>query len=68
MEKTGGINWRMEIFSESKDTFNRLLTNLIRIPTFKFRKYGLKRITSTNEVSFNCNEWTKDWIGHLKSS
>ena len=68
MEKTGETNWRMENFFESKDTFIRLLSNMIRIPTFKFKKYGLKRITSTNDISFNCTEWKKDWIGHLKSS
>ena len=68
MEKTVGINWRMENFFESKYTFNRLLTNMVRSPTFNFKKYGLKRITSTNDISFNCIEWTNDWIGHLKSS
>ena len=68
MEKTREINWRMEKFFESKDTFNRFLSIMIRLPTFKSEKYGLKRITSTNDISFNCNEWKKDWTGHPKSS
>ena len=68
MEKTGEINWRMENFFEIKDTFNRLLSNMIRIPNLKSKKHGLKRITSTNDISFIFTEWKKDWIGHLKSS
>ena len=68
MEKTREINWRMENFFESKDTFNRFLSIMIRIPTFKSKNYGLKRLTSTNEIPFNCTEWKKDGIGHLKSS
>ena len=38
MEETGEIDWRMEKIFESKDTFNRLLSNMIRVPTFKFKK------------------------------
>ena len=68
MEKTGEINWRMENFLESKDTFNRLLSNMIRIPTFKYKNYGLKRRKDTNDTSSNCTDWKKDWIGHLKNS
>ena len=67
MEETVGINWRMENFFYCKDTFNRLLSIMIRIPTSNSKKYGLKRLTSTNEISFNCTEWKKDGIGHLKS-
>ena len=57
MEETGEINWRMEKIFESKDTFNRLLSNMIRIPTFKFKNYGLKRKTDTNDISSNCTLW-----------
>ena len=57
MEETGEINWRMEKIFESKDTFNRLLSNMIRSPTFKFKKYGLKRKTDTNDNFSNCTVW-----------
>ena len=68
MEKTGEINWRMENLFASQDTFNRLLSNMIRILTFKSKKYGLKRKTNTIELSSNCTERKNDWMGHLKTS
>ena len=58
----------MEKSIESKDTFIGLLANTIQLPKSKLKSYGVKWITKTNDKPFNCFEWEKNWIGHLKTS
>ena len=68
MQKLGQINRRMEKNFETEDTTNRLSAKMIRISGSKFRSYGLKRITNTNDISFTSNMWKKEKTGQLNFS
>ena len=68
MQKLGQITRRMEENFETKDTINRLSAKKIPISSSKFRSYGLKRITNTNDISSKSNMWKKEKTGHLNFS
>ena len=68
MQKMGQISRRMEKNFETEDTINRLSAKMIRTSSSKFRSYGLKRITNTNDLSSTSNLWKKEKTGHLNFS
>ena len=68
MQKLGQINRRLEKNFETKDTINWFSAKKIRISSSKFRRYGLKRIANTKDISSASKIWKKEKTGHLNFS